>query len=897
MGSNKTYNIHILLLYIVLTICLTYPTVMNLNSGVPGDGVDASLFVWNLWWMKYALLELHQNPFYSDYIFSPIGVPLVFHTYTPLYGFLSIPIQLFSSPVFCYNFIFLCTYVFTAWATFLLARLYGLGIVPAFIAGFVYAFCPTRTIRSLGHLNLLSTQWIPLFFFVFHQALHSDKKRYGVAAGFFLFAAFTTSYQIFVMLSLMLGIALAFILIQSIIQSMKTDERSNQNSEQNLGLLFDRKALQNFILMLLVVLVLISPLLIQALNELRWEGNYIQENVPSEGFKSDLMFYLNPYERINFFKKVGWIFQAGYFKGTEKFLSPGFIALLLALIGFPFLVSSRIDKLWFKIWGIVFLVFFTLSLGSSLIISGNDTEYWLPYKFFRTIPLLNGIRVPGRFSLGVAFSIALFAGLGAHMLWIRKNIICQGLLLILSLMMIVESVSLPYPIDYIKRDTSSEDSSSSPEKRETRGRILQIPYGLESGFRPIGKHVTRQYLLQQVFHNRGITGGMVARCPYEVLEYFNLNPFLHRINELQSSRFNSALNIRPEVMKQITDKWVQISQLDEVILYRKPIQGVSLNRSEFFSLLTFLNENLPLKRVSKSPDKVVFTLKRRTTPIRSIDFQHQPANDLFIYNHVLLGNPTKFSPREYIRAFYKLKILLPLTTVRPQKITLRYRGFVKNPGRQATLSLYINRTWISDLPYTDNWRVETVKVPQKILKEGLNMLLLSFNEENVSPSQSQRLDQLPCSIATISAGFHYNNHGDARLIIAGKNYSKNTRGFNAVIINPSNGKVLSSDSFDTCGFESENDRFAKILEKLEPGMIVAAAVKDDASVKITKRLQGALYTIGGSISLKKKFRYAYSIIGVKGWKPGQAVEAMHENIVTLTVGNGEIGLSSITLDD
>src|SRR5439155_130544 len=51
-------------------------------------------FVWNIWWVRESLLRLHQNPFFTSYLFYPDGVPLVFHTFSFSLGLASVPLQL-----------------------------------------------------------------------------------------------------------------------------------------------------------------------------------------------------------------------------------------------------------------------------------------------------------------------------------------------------------------------------------------------------------------------------------------------------------------------------------------------------------------------------------------------------------------------------------------------------------------------------------------------------------------------------------------------------------------------------------------------------------------------------------------------------------------------------------
>ena len=67
----------VLLGYAVLTFVLTLPIGLRLSTQVPGGG-DAWQHVWNLWWVKEALLTYQTNPYHTDLLFYPEGANLYF---------------------------------------------------------------------------------------------------------------------------------------------------------------------------------------------------------------------------------------------------------------------------------------------------------------------------------------------------------------------------------------------------------------------------------------------------------------------------------------------------------------------------------------------------------------------------------------------------------------------------------------------------------------------------------------------------------------------------------------------------------------------------------------------------------------------------------------------------
>src|SRR5207248_10703381 len=50
----------------------------HLNDGAVGGDIDGYNNIWNYYWLKTALLDLHRNPYFTDYIYYPTGISLRF---------------------------------------------------------------------------------------------------------------------------------------------------------------------------------------------------------------------------------------------------------------------------------------------------------------------------------------------------------------------------------------------------------------------------------------------------------------------------------------------------------------------------------------------------------------------------------------------------------------------------------------------------------------------------------------------------------------------------------------------------------------------------------------------------------------------------------------------------
>jgi hypothetical protein len=163
------------LAYLFLALLLTWPTATHLTPHLPGDGGDDPAIAWNLWWLKYALLNTGQNPFQTDFMFYPVGINLAFYTLTVLNGLMALPLTLNLGLVAASNMHAWFTFAAGGYGTFLLTRYLLLHVegtttvrrpvliwFSAAVAGGCYAFASSKLFYiALGQFNIASSHWIP----------------------------------------------------------------------------------------------------------------------------------------------------------------------------------------------------------------------------------------------------------------------------------------------------------------------------------------------------------------------------------------------------------------------------------------------------------------------------------------------------------------------------------------------------------------------------------------------------------------------------------------------------------------------------------------------------------------------------------------------------------------
>lgn len=182
-------------LYTILALLLTYPLVTHFTTHVPGTDIwafDEYTFLWNIWYFKYSLLDLHTNPLLTDYIFYPLGISLALYTYNLFNALISLPLQPFFNLATISNLTLLFALVFSGYGTYLLV-LYLLRHRPglanhcaAFLAGALYAFGSYRFVyAALGHYDMVTTQWIPFYALFMVKSVREQGLLNAVLAGLF----------------------------------------------------------------------------------------------------------------------------------------------------------------------------------------------------------------------------------------------------------------------------------------------------------------------------------------------------------------------------------------------------------------------------------------------------------------------------------------------------------------------------------------------------------------------------------------------------------------------------------------------------------------------------------------------------------------------------------------
>jgi hypothetical protein len=187
---------------LALAVVWTWPLAAHVSSRIPHDPGDPILNIWLLWWNAHAIpfTESWWNP----PIFHPMTGALALSEHLAGIGLISTPVQLLGgSALTGYNVAFILSFALSGFFAWLLVwRLAGSSEghacrhVAAACAALAYGFGPYRA-GQLAHLQVLTSQWMPLALLAMHAYLAEGRRRWlAVFAGAWLVQALSNGYYL-----------------------------------------------------------------------------------------------------------------------------------------------------------------------------------------------------------------------------------------------------------------------------------------------------------------------------------------------------------------------------------------------------------------------------------------------------------------------------------------------------------------------------------------------------------------------------------------------------------------------------------------------------------------------------------------------------------------------------
>lgn len=512
--SRAAFHVAVLFLYTLLTAVMTWPLAQNLTSAIPGDSFDGWQNFWNLWWVKLALVDRQTTPFVTDLLYAPTGVGLYFHTLNPFNGLATLPVQLADGLYAAYNAVVFLSWVLGGYGVFLLTlwvlkeglesrdwRFSTQSPIPyaaAFVAGLIFTFAPFHMAHLLGHMQVMSLEWMPFYILYLlraNQRQRIDKPwlRDALLAGLFLvFVGLCDWYfvlYLFLFTALFLVLDIGYWVFRRRTQSLFGITQYAIRSLLPPGLAG------------LIFLLLLSPILVPMISEaLRF--SFMQRPT------SDL--YILSAAVADFFvpNRLHTLFRPDSFTWpgnqiapvSERTIAVGYTAMLLVGVGAIF--AWRRSRFWLAVAGF----FFLLALGPALhltsitaadIPAGDPGPTWTLYGLLvEAVPFMRISRSVSRFAVMVQLALSVAAGVGLYE-WARRKGRSALWIPVAVVLVLAEFWVAPFPIS--PPDTPEFYSQLAADPAP--GAVLNLPMNYD---RP-------GYLLYQTVHGKPLTVAYISR--------------------------------------------------------------------------------------------------------------------------------------------------------------------------------------------------------------------------------------------------------------------------------------------------------------------------------------------------------------------------------------------------
>lgn len=501
LRSGFWQSLFVLLFFVLLSLWMTRPWSFHLADHVFEKG-DTLLTTWILSWDCHALTT---NPFslFDANIFYPTQKSLTFSEHMlgnlPLFA----PVYALSgNPVLGLNVVVFLSFVLSGWLMFLLVHYLTRNFCSAIIAGTIYAFAPIR-FSQLGHMQLLSLEWLPLAFLFLDQWLRTKRFKYWCCFTVFLSLQLLVSYY----LAYMSLIALGIYLTTSFLLERK---------------LFEKRTWTSLSATVIVVATLLIPLSLPY-----WESH--RTNILPDYLNFSIVTSADP---LKSYLTVpgGSIYQPllGRFRskdyGWEKTLFPGSLPVVLILLGgilfYRFRGSSwqleslapafvTHPRILMLNSSLITLSAYLLSLGPYLTINDKPTTIPLPYLLlYKILPGFSSLRVPARFGLMVMFGLSILAGLSA--LVVLRQIRClQGRQMafgaVCLLILLWEFNVSPLPVYPIQTGAQVPPVYHWLARHGEHKALLELPFGNTT--------INVQYVYFSIYHWLPLVNGYSGYFP------------------------------------------------------------------------------------------------------------------------------------------------------------------------------------------------------------------------------------------------------------------------------------------------------------------------------------------------------------------------------------------------
>ena len=487
----------VLIVVTVLTLVMTYPTIIHVfRSDVfwlpVGAHRDALTEIWDVWYGRL-FLSGQADRFFTDRIFYPTGVSLVYHPFNIPYVLVVSGLQMFLSVSGAFSLAYLLIIHSSALAAYVYLRWLFSNNRVALIGAVIFGFSPFVIGHPYQPNNAMVTT-LPLLIYGFHRGIRENRRNMVICAGLLTGLTSVINIYAYVCAALTLGLmAFAFAL---------TRWRSKR---------FWKLAVFLVVAIAISSLWRIYPMIADSQSleaALGWRG--------SGGRNTDLVSYFVNHAHPIMGSIVHGLLNTPLIDKTfsqTSFL--GYIPLCLIAIG----LFSKNTRHKMLPWLALCALFLVLRLGNALNLNGVHYADFLLPKFYldQILPFVfRPFYEADNFQIGVILPLAVLAGFGVTALQDRWPIVARPGFIIL----LVAVVAFEYYIPVKRWVLQSEQRAFLDPLAQEEGDIRLINL-------PMGRDHSKLYNLFQALSGYSHAEGAVSRTPDSAFNYIRANILLN----------------------------------------------------------------------------------------------------------------------------------------------------------------------------------------------------------------------------------------------------------------------------------------------------------------------------------------------------------------------------------
>lgn len=459
---------------------------------------DGSFFFWAWWAMPRSLVE-GRNPFETSLIFHPVGADLSLSTTAPLLSLLTTPVRAVLGPIAQVNTVQLVAAWAAAAGGYLLVRHVTCHRGVALLGGIAYSFSPFRFMHAPGHLNLINTAPLPVGVLLLLRLLDRPTRGRAAALGGLVGASFLIDPQI------------AVLTVTCFVPIVLHQWRRVRTCGRHL------------LGAALLGLVVASPLIVAMAMALRaQEGPSPGDPAVAVSYSSDPTRWVVPPVDHPVLGELAASITEG--PRPEGVAYPGLVVVSLAMLG----LGSR--PLAHRVqWVGMAAIGFVLSLGPYVSHPGGFYQVALPFRVIQEVPLLDVMRVPGRFALVGVLALDVLAMAALAQLAARRAVWA----LVLGALLVFELLPGHKPVHSITTPAAYEVIRAAPNDAA----VLEIPMQWSTGSRVVGDVLAQRddavFLAYATSHGHPVVSGVASRYPDRRLDELLSIPVYQQVLALQ----------------------------------------------------------------------------------------------------------------------------------------------------------------------------------------------------------------------------------------------------------------------------------------------------------------------------------------------------------------------------